>query len=121
MLRTKSVVAAIVVLSGAILGHAALAGAVGGPKIRDTSVAAYGADSYVMEFRAGEAARVALNGDGDTDLDLYIYDQSGNLVASDTDGSDLCVVEWCPRWTGPFVIRVVNRGSVYNEYRIVTN
>ena len=105
----------------AILAQAARAGAVGGPKIQDTSVAAYGADNYTLEFWAGVPARVALKGDGDTDLDLYVYDEFGNLVASDTDGSDLCAVEWYPRWTGAFRIRVVNRGPVYNEYRIITN
>jgi hypothetical protein len=120
MKRTIGLVAAAVV-GFAIIGQAARAGSIGGPKIRDTSVSAYGADSYTLEFWAGEAARVALKGDGDTDLDLYVYDEFGNLVASDTDGSDLCAVEWYPRWTGAFRIRVVNRGPVYNEYRIITN
>jgi hypothetical protein len=117
----KRAIGLAAVVSALILGQAVRAGAVGGSKVRDTSVAAYGADSFVEEFWANVPARVALKGDGDTDLDLYVYDEFGNLVASDTDGSDLCVAEWYPRWTGRFVIRVVNRGPVYNEYRIVTN
>ena len=60
-------------------------------------------------------------GDGDTDLDLYIYDQNGNQIASDTDYTDQCVCRWVPSWTGAFTIRIVNRGAVYNEFAIATN
>lgn len=64
---------------------------------------------------------VIVNGDGDTDLDLYVYDENGNLMGKDIDYSDYCVVSWTPRWTGPFTIKIKNRGSVYNRYKIYTN
>jgi hypothetical protein len=81
-------------------------------------VMARSTDSYNVVFRAGETARVQVIGDGDTALDLYVYDQNGNLVASDTDYTDDCIVSWTPRWTGVFYIRIVNRGSVYNQYTL---
>jgi len=34
---------------------------------------------------AGHPAEVAVIGDGDTDLDLYVYDPAGRLVAYDDD------------------------------------
>ncbi len=99
----------------------ASAGAVGGTKSTTETVKADGADRYEIYFRGDEPARVILKGDGDTDLDLYVYDENGNQVASDTDASDTCVATWCPKWTGKFTIRVVNRGNVYNRYAMVTN
>lgn len=98
------------------------AGAAPNPKSADTSVSAYGRDRFEpIVFRGGEAAFVALKGDGDTDLDLYIYDDNGNLVAKDDDGLDLCIARWTPRYTGYFTIVVRNRGGVYNRYVMRTN
>lgn len=96
-------------------------GAVGGPKYASSHVNAGATDVYNVSFRAGETAIVTVSGDGDTDLDLYIYDNNGNLIDSDTDYSDDCVCVWTPRWTGNFIIKIRNRGRVYNSYVIYTN
>ncbi len=84
------------------------------------SVDAYDTERYTATFRAGEAVTLVVAGDGDTDLDLYIYDENGNLIASDTDYTDFCVTSWCPRWTGQFTIVVENHGSVYNRFHMYT-
>jgi len=102
-------------------GTAAARGAVGGPKYTLERVLPGSTDVYRVSFRAGETARVMVSGDGDTDLDLYVYDENGNLIESDEDYSDDCVVSWVPRWTGLFVIKIHNRGGVYNQYEIATN
>lgn len=78
-------------------------------------------DTYTIRFRGGERACVVVSGDGDTDLDVYVYDENGNLVGSDTDYGDDCVVVWNPRWTGPFTIKVKNLGRVYNRYSLAVN
>jgi hypothetical protein len=78
-------------------------------------------DDYVMTFRAGQVARVGVVGDGDTDLDLYIYDENGNLITKDDDGTAECLVAFTPRWTGKFRVRIVNRGNVFSEYILMTN
>lgn len=96
-------------------------GAVGGPKYALSRVSAGGTDIYHFSFRAGEPAIVTVSGDGDTDLDLYVFDNDGNLVDSDTDYSDDCLCVWTPLWTGQFTIRIRNRGRVYNSYVIHTN
>ncbi|GMO11583.1 MAG: hypothetical protein Ta2D_13740 [Rickettsiales bacterium] len=62
-----------------------------------------------------------VSGDGDTDLDLYIYDANGNLIEYDENYSDDCYVSWVPKWTGSYTIRIVNRGRVYNRFIIATN
>lgn len=117
----KHFLAPLAVVSAVLIGNQSHAGTVGGPKYQLSSVAAGGSDSYTAPFYGGQLAQVLLEGDGDTDVDVYVYDQFGNLVASDTDGSDTCLVRWYPRWTGPFLVRVVNRGYVSNRYAIVTN
>lgn len=96
-------------------------GAVGGPKSALHKVAAKGMDNFTISFYANERATIIVSGDGDTDLDLYVYDYNGNLVGSDIDYSDDCIVSFIPRWTGSFTIKVVNRGNVYNRYAIATN
>ncbi|MFK7787129.1 MAG: hypothetical protein AB8B56_18555 [Crocinitomicaceae bacterium] len=96
-------------------------GAVGGARIVEERVNSNDYDIYYIRFYGNELAEVAISGDGDTDLDLYIYDESGNLIDSDSDYTDECYVSWRPKWTGSFKIKVVNRGSVYNNYVLGTN
>lgn len=76
---------------------------------------------YTASFAANQLAEILVSGDGDTDLDLYVYDSNGNLISSDTDYSDDCYVRWVPAWTGRYTIRIVNRGPVYNRFVILTN
>lgn len=91
-----------------------------GPGFKRTVVGSGGAHTYRVRFRGGELARVLVSGDGDSDLDLYIYDENNNLICKDDDATDDMVCQWSPRWTGDFLIRVRNRG-VANEYRIYHN
>ena len=98
------------------------AGLSGGPRTTTTSVRAHGTDTFEpMLFRGGEKARVVIDGDRDTDLDLYVYDMGGNLVASDDDDTDYCIAEWWPNGTRYYKVVVKNRGSVYNVYTLRTN
>lgn len=76
---------------------------------------------YSASLIANELAEILVSGDGDTDLDLYVYDSNGNLIAKDNDYSDDCYVRWIPAWTGRYTIRIVNRGPVYNRFVILTN
>ncbi|MCW5908319.1 MAG: hypothetical protein KIS94_10690 [Chitinophagales bacterium] len=83
----------------------------------------YGNSTYTdyLLFKAGELAEVAVIGDGDTDLDLYVYDENGNFIGSDTRSGDNCYVSWTPKWQGSFKIVVKNYGSVYNNYVLMSN
>lgn len=96
-------------------------GAVGGSKIARSRVLANSTDVYNIRFVGDRFAEVVVVGDGDTDLDLYVYDENGNLIVSDADYTDNCYVSWNPIWTGNFKIKIVNRGGVYNRYVLMTN
>jgi len=106
------------VVVGFAMSSLAQADPVEGPVCTEEVVLSHSTDVYEMWFYGEEASIVTVSGDGDTDLDLYVYDEKGNLIAQDEDLSDQAVVYFAPRWTGRFTIRVVNRGSVYNRYTI---
>ena len=96
-------------------------GAAGGAILTSDRVLAQSSDYYRIRFRGGEPVRIAVLGDGDSDLDLYVYDENGNLVCRDTDYSDQTYCSWTPAWTATFRIKIENLGSVYNRYRLATN
>ena len=96
-------------------------GAVGGPRGQWDRVYGKDVNIYQIKFWANELAEISVSGDGDTDLDLYVYDANGNLIGSDIDYTDECVVRWVPAWTGNFIVKVVNRGALYNDFAIWTN
>jgi hypothetical protein len=96
-------------------------GAVGGAREGMYRVERYSTNTHRISFRAGEPAAVYINGDDDTDLDLYVYDENGNLIDSDIGYTDEGLVEWRPRWTGEFRIEVRNLGGIWNGYYFATN
>lgn len=110
-------VLAIVLLS-AVAPLGALADPVGGSQWGTHRVDAYSSRSFNVECSGGEWTAVSVTGDGDTDLDLYVYDGRGVLIASDTDSSDRCSVLFYAIRGGTFRIVVRNYGDVYNEFRI---
>jgi hypothetical protein len=93
----------------------------GGWKVHYDRVRAHRTDVYHIAFTGGEDAAIDVIGDGDTDLDCRVYDEYGNLIDSDTDATDYCVLRWVPAWSGQFRVEVINLGSVSNQYRLSTN
>jgi hypothetical protein len=105
-----------------LVPSSAFAGAFGGPKVDADRVRALNRVDYgPTYFRGDEVAHVEVIGDHDTDLDLYILDRYGRIVAQDDDASDVCIVNWVPNFTEPYTIVVVNNGNVYNAYTLETN
>jgi hypothetical protein len=68
---------------------------------------------------AGALVDVTVVGDGDTDLDLWVYSPSGRLLASDTDDTDICLGYFRMPMSGYIEIRIKNWGRVYNEYELL--
>jgi hypothetical protein len=114
----RALAAAAILASNLSIAHA---GTVGGSTRTVEQVKANITDVYNLSFIAGQEAIVDVKGDGDTDLDLYIYDSSGNLITKDEDYTDHCVARWTPKWTGKFTIKIKNRGGVPNSYVMTTN
>ncbi|CAK0782021.1 conserved exported hypothetical protein [Gammaproteobacteria bacterium] len=96
-------------------------GRVGGPTKHHDRVGRNRSDYYVIRFRGGQAARIFVLGDGDTDLDCFVYDTNRNLVAVDQSYGDNCQLSWTPAWTSTFTVRIANFGRVSNRYVLLTN
>lgn len=101
-----------------VAGRPAMADKLGGPVSWTMRAPAQDERFHRFLFRGGERATVYVLGDWDTDLDVYVYDADGRMVARDIDRTDQCVVSWTPERTGYFTIKVKNLGDVYNEYRL---
>jgi hypothetical protein len=80
-------------------------------------VLAFETDTWRIRTAAGDT-RVVVDGDGDTDLDCWVYDRFGNLLGSDVDGTDLCVVRFRNPSNAELAIRIRNLGNVYNDYEL---
>ena len=84
--------------------------------VRIDQVLPFDTDVWTMTLSAGQGHQIIVDGDGSSDLDAYLYDENGNLVAMDEDYTDFCVVGITPRWTGTFRLHIVNRGASANRY-----
>jgi hypothetical protein len=93
-------------------------GTVAGAQTRHDLVAGLDFDRWRVCRAAGDVTTVVMDGDGDTDLDLFVYDENGNRIVSDTRSSDYGEVRWRALWSACFEVRVVNLGLVPNLYRI---
>ena len=84
-------------------------------------VNAYSSEEFVLSFGSDRAARVCISGDGDTDLDLYVFNEDGDLVGSSMDDKDEECVSWTPCGAGTFRIEVRNLGDVWNLCKLWAN
>jgi hypothetical protein len=93
-------------------------GAVRGPRGWTERVQAGMYDYYSIAFNGGELARFGISGDGDTDLDLFVKDEYGNVICRQEGPTDDEMCSWVPKWTATYRIEVHNLNKkVYNEYR----
>ena len=83
-------------------------------------VLAFATDSWRVWASRGQT-QVVVNGDGDTDLDCWVYDRFGNLLGRDTDGTDLCIIDFRNPSSGNLTILIRNLGAVYNNYELTVD
>ena len=96
-------------------------GRVNGPATVTRRVEAHQTNTDYFHFEVNELAQVTVKGDGDCDLDLYVYDFEGTLVAQDNDYTDYCIASWIPDYHKSYRIVVMNRGDIYADYVLSTN
>ena len=96
-------------------------GAVGGPRAGTDIVYGGSTITYQLGFIANQRAEIIVSGNGASDLDLYVFDSNGILIAGDEGNSDDAFASWVPKWTGSFSIVVKNQGNRANRFEIYTN
>ena len=73
-------------------------------------------------FDASDPAAIIVSGDGDGDVDLWVYDgDSGGLIGDDCDTTSQCIVTWRPLYRGPFTVKMTNVGSIAERYVVLAN
>lgn len=117
----KSIVSLAAVIALCLGVSFADAGRIPGPGIDTAVCQARGSVTYFDTFRGGEIARVAIVGDGDTDLDVFVYDMQGRLIVQGIGRTDREVVTWVPNGTQQYRIVVRNLGNVWNRFSLATN
>jgi hypothetical protein len=65
-------------------------------------------DWYVVSFKKEQTYHFFGIGSENVDLDMWLYDENGNLIDSDTGPDNIPVVQVTPRWNGKFFIKVVS-------------
>lgn len=97
-------------------------GASGGALYDADFVYAYGGTSwYNWYFDANRLAEIGIHSMDGADLDLYIYDENGNLIAYDERTTPGAYCSFHPRWTGVFKVIIKNNARYNATYEIFTN
>jgi hypothetical protein len=81
----------------------------------------YATDVYRVRYRGGELARATARADGRHDIDLYVYNEYGNLIAFDDGLGSIGVCIWTPTSTSDYFLNVKNVTGSQVSYVIYTN
>lgn len=76
---------------------------------------------YKIKFFANQDAEFAVIGEGNTDVDIHVLDDAGNVVVKDIALTDLALVRWQPDRTQIFTIIVRNLNNEDNECQMGHN
>ncbi len=74
--------------------------------------------SFDIVVEARKPAIIAALGDGDTDVNIYVYDSRDALIAQDTSPGHEAVVRWTPTSASRYRVVVRNNGPL-NTYTVV--
>ncbi len=96
-------------------------GRIGGAISRQSRLPAGMTDVWEVPFYGSSYAEIAVVGDGDSNLDVLVTDESGNTICFDVSWSDKVACDFVPAWNGYFYITVQNTGATRNSYYLLTN
>ena len=97
---------------------ASVASPIPGPWRSVTSVNAFDSDFYTTTLRGGEYTAITIIGDGDTDLNVAVYNAAGQRITGTTGRGDKFTLRFVPSASGTYRIEVRNHGGIHNNYRI---
>jgi len=96
-------------------------GLVGGATSWVRDISARSSVSYNLRAQGGYVWNIIAAGDGDTDVDMEVFDQNGNLICRDIAPYTRAGCSFTPAWTGNFTVRITNLGNVWTRTLIMSN
>lgn len=84
-------------------------------------VPAYQTRWHRVYLSEGSLVDIEITGNGETDLDLYVYDGSDRYITGSENASDDELAELEILRGGYFYIAVVNKGNAANEYELIVD
>lgn len=81
-------------------------------------IAAHSTNNHNLYFNEHHPIHLHASGNGNTDLDLYVYDHHGRQVTHDDDSTDNCICNFTPEEGETYRIVVINRGHSANSYEM---
>ena len=85
------------------------------------TVGAFDQDSHSVYINAGELVYIKATGNGNSDLDMYVYDSNENLVVQDVRNTTDGYVTFTAGRSGTYYIDITNDGDEDNVYKLVVN
>jgi hypothetical protein len=76
----------------------------------------YGIALHTVHLPAGETMRVRAAAEGD--IDIYVYDRFGELVAFDNEDGCMPSCEWTTLGEGEYLIKVVSNEGFPVDYQV---
>jgi hypothetical protein len=113
-MKSKLVFAIALILTA--FASTALADPIGGNRHYSGLLTPGNSDTYFVSVNGQEYTDFRVTGDGNSDLDCYVYDSSGSLVSSDTDYTDTCAMRISARYEATVRLVVKNNGRLYDAY-----
>ena len=98
-----------------------LRGAVDGPKMHRARLGSSRAHSYEFTFAGKARASVAIVGDGETDLDIEVFDSHGKHIATSELPGDHESLSWVPKSASIYRVEIRNNGTTSNDYTLISN
>jgi hypothetical protein len=117
-------VGGLVLIGGVILLIVLLggSGAVTGPRTFTDTVQPVSQQNYRVTFKAGQIAQFTIAGQGNTDVEIRVFDLRNTMVASSTANfTDKRSVSWTPPRTQTYRVELRNNGPFPNRLTITHN
>jgi hypothetical protein len=91
------------------------------PLIQEYLLNADGQVKLWTTFNGNEIAEIFVAADGNSKIDLYLFDKDNKLVDSDMQQSGNCYVSCTPSATAKFRIEIRNKGAGTKQCLLMTN
>jgi hypothetical protein len=118
-MRLSSTILAFIVISTTAMPISA--GRSSGKATIESVIKPNATESYTDKYDGDKPAQIILVGEHTTDIDCYVYYTNGSLVGSDIKPGDSCNVNWVPKVTEHFIIKIINLGDEENKYHLTIN